>query len=175
MFKKKSILCVFLAIMFILATSCANQSGQDSSDQSDIAKTDDIVKTKEEWITEFAKNVCETDLKRTDPDPFHFKANGDYHYIYELLIYEDYEIYQKKCNYTFNQIAIAHHNNFYLFSVYLLVEDNPNNDNNYNPEKSFQSCLRITVAFLFLITSEDSFRSVSHLRISPFHFLQADS
>lgn len=152
MFKKKSILCVLLAIMFIIATSCAKQSGQGSSDQSDIAKTDDIVKTKEEWITEFAKNVCETDLKRTDPDPFHFKANGDYHYIYELLICEDYEIYERKCNYTFNQIAIAHHNNFYLFSVYLLVKENPNNDNNYNPEKAKRSQLYISEIYASVCT-----------------------
>lgn len=109
-------------------------------------------KKKEEWITEFAKNVCETDLKLTDPDPFHFKANGDYHYIYELLIYEDYEIYQQKCNYTFNQIAIAHHNNFYLFSVYLLVKENPNNDNNYNPEKAKRSQLYISKIYASVCT-----------------------
>lgn len=51
MFKKKSILCVLLAIMFIIATSCANQSGQDR-----------IVKTKEEWIAEIANAEIEKNI-----------------------------------------------------------------------------------------------------------------
>lgn len=51
MFKKKSILCVLLAIMFIIATSCANQSGQDR-----------IVKTKDEWITEVANAEIEKNI-----------------------------------------------------------------------------------------------------------------
>lgn len=51
MFKKKSILCVLLAIMFIIATSCANHSGQDR-----------IVKTKDEWITEVANAEIEKNI-----------------------------------------------------------------------------------------------------------------
>lgn len=51
MFKKKSILCGLLAIMFIIATSCANQSGQDR-----------IVKTKDEWITEVANAEIEKNI-----------------------------------------------------------------------------------------------------------------
>lgn len=51
MFKKKSILCVLLAIMFIIATSCANQSGQDN-----------IVKTKDEWIAEIANAEIEKNI-----------------------------------------------------------------------------------------------------------------
>lgn len=51
MFKKKSILCVLLAIMFIIATSCTNQSGQDR-----------IVKTKEEWIAEIANAEIEKNI-----------------------------------------------------------------------------------------------------------------
>lgn len=51
MFKKKSILCVLLAIMFIIATSCANQSDQDR-----------IVKTKDEWITEVANAEIEKNI-----------------------------------------------------------------------------------------------------------------
>ena len=55
MFKKKSILCGMLAIMFIIATSCANQPDQDSSDQSDITKTDDIVKKKKSGLRNLQK------------------------------------------------------------------------------------------------------------------------
>ena len=51
MFKKKSILCALLAIMFIIATSCTNQSGQDR-----------IVKTKEEWIAEIANAEIEKNI-----------------------------------------------------------------------------------------------------------------
>lgn len=124
MFKKKSILCVLLAIIFTVATSCTNQSNQDN-----------VVKTKEEWITEFAKDICKTCYRLED--------EKDYHYIYELLIQEDGIKDNREYNYVFKQIAVSGDYYFYLFSVYLLVKENPKKDKHYNPKKSKKSQLYI--------------------------------
>ena len=132
MFKKKSILCVLLAIIFTVATSCTNQSNQDN-----------VVKTKEEWITEFSKDICKTCF------PYQLGDEKDYYYIYELLIQEDGLVQGNaiigdlKYNYVFKQIVISGDFYFYLFSVYLLVEENPKKDKHYNPEKSKRSQLYI--------------------------------
>ena len=54
-----------------------------------------------------------------------------------------------KCHLTF---PFALYNNFYLFSVYLLVKENPNNDNNYNPEKAKRSQLYISKIYASVCT-----------------------
>lgn len=136
MLKKKCILCVLLAIIFTVATSCTNQSNQDN-----------VVKTKEEWITEFAKDICETDFPCKDM--YLSSSTEDFHYIYELLIQEDEthgnnEIPAKfNYNYVFSQIALIDHAKFCVFSVYLLVDENPHKDKHYNPKKLKKTQLQI--------------------------------
>ena len=111
MFKKKSILCVLLAIIFTVATSCTNQSNQDN-----------VVKTKKEWITEFSKDICKTCF------PYQLGDEKDYYYIYELLIQEDGLVQGNaiigdlKYNYVFKQIVISGDFYFYLFLHILLFQ-----------------------------------------------------